>query len=905
MILRTIIVENWRCYVDPVDVGPFQEGLNVLHAPNATGKSTLFEALIRGLLDGHRVIGREIKSIQPWGRALSPKVTVEFTHEGTDYRIMKRFLDGATSTLERKENGRFVTLAQNNDADDMVRKILTQNTTGRGLARSENWGVAQVLWVPQDSLSLGKLSGDVLADIRTSLGEQVSGSGSGLAENRIEEIYQQIFTTGGKLKTGKDAPAIVTLKEKLGEVEGKRNAALSEHQQLEEAVRRVEDLRARRTQVKYDADTLTKTLKGCRYQAESYKALLSEKRQREEKLKASEAQHNELKERVEQIKVAREELRVAKESLQGLEEAAQLRTREIEAREKETADFKAALENVRKERPAVDNAREIAEQAYRFLESSRARTGLREQVEKITHAQETLASLRKERGDLVAPNTKDLRAILKAVKKRDESQVRIDAALITLEVVPETEGSLEVLSGEKTGPVSLRPGSPTRIKGSPEVAAELLGVARLRAWGPTGSIEKHRKQHTDSEHKIKDLTEPFGTEDLGELEALSEKAEDLSKRVAEIEIHLQTLLSDRSLEEIQQEQSRLEGTRAKLLESHPDWEKKPPNSEALRVKAQEINDVFVEKVEEAEVCWLRVQSALTAAIGQGAEIGARLEAIKTQIQATELRLAKLTAGDTSDEEREAELKKIALAWEAVGAGLEDVEKQLLAYGDDPIVAVAKLEKQLEAATEVAGKALEDEKTEEGRLQTLSARGPYTALAMAEEEIVDLETRFESEQLRGNAIHLIHDTVARCRSQALSAVVGPVEAAATQTLRRISGERLGKLKLSESFEPDHVLPEISGASVSIENVSGGEKEQIHFATRLALAEVLAKEERQLVILDDVLTSTDAGRLARVMTILEEGAQRLQILILTCHPERYRGLERANFIDLEAIVRRNLK
>ncbi len=102
-----------------------------------------------------------------------------------------------------------------------------------------------------------------------------------------------------------------------------------------------------------------------------------------------------------------------------------------------------------------------------------------------------------------------------------------------------------------------------------------------------------------------------------------------------------------------------------------------------------------------------------------------------------------------------------------------------------------------------------------------------------------------------------------------------------------------------------LPEISGASVSIENVSGGEKEQIHLATRLALAKVLAKGERQLVILDDVLTSTDAGRLARVMNILEGGAQRLQILILTCHPERYRGLERANFIDLEAIVRSNLK
>jgi len=38
---------------------------------------------------------------------------------------------------------------------------------------------------------------------------------------------------------------------------------------------------------------------------------------------------------------------------------------------------------------------------------------------------------------------------------------------------------------------------------------------------------------------------------------------------------------------------------------------------------------------------------------------------------------------------------------------------------------------------------------------------------------------------------------------------------------------------------------------------------------------------------------------VMNVLEEAAQRLQVLILTCHPERYRGLGGAEFFDLEAI------
>ena len=49
VILRSIVVQGWRCFANPVSVGPFTEGLNVLHAPNAAGKSTLLKPLRLGL----------------------------------------------------------------------------------------------------------------------------------------------------------------------------------------------------------------------------------------------------------------------------------------------------------------------------------------------------------------------------------------------------------------------------------------------------------------------------------------------------------------------------------------------------------------------------------------------------------------------------------------------------------------------------------------------------------------------------------------------------------------------------------------------------------------------------------------------------------------------------------------
>ena len=901
MILRSIRIAGWRCFIDPTEVGPFEDGLNVIYAPNATGKSTLFEALRRGMLDGHRVSGREVEAIRPWGRSLAPTVTVEFAHNGTDYRITKRFLDGANSKLERKENGRFVDLAVNDKADETVREIITRDVPGRGLAQPKNWGLAQVLWAPQGNLAIGELSGDVLVDIRNSLGAQVSGPEASPIEKRIQDSWSEFFTTGGKLKTGKGAPAIVSLREKLPKAESELATARLQQQAFDETAQRVEELRLRHAKAKTDTENISKELKEARSQAESYKALLSEKKQREERFKATEAQHSELKQKVETVKAARKELDDAREALGKLELNIPQQEQKVQNCQKEADEAKTALNDVRKRRQLIDTAQETAEQARRFAENSKTLADSNSQLDKIFTAQITHAERKKERTRLVAPDAETLWNIGKALKDIDEAQVRIDASLITLEITPEQDGSLEVLSGDETGTRTLHTGSPTQIKGSPEVIADLPGIARLRAWGPAGSIDVYRDDKAAAQRKLEELTRPFSTTDLTKLENLSKKGEELDKKIAEAETKLETLLSGESIDDIKQERSQVNAAMAKVLEQHSDWNNSLPDAEALKIGAQESKTAFIKEIETAEPRWEAAQVALAAATTQKATLSTRMEETNKMFDSAQLKLAWLTTDGKSDEEREEELKKAALAWEGARAKLEDVENQISAFGEDPTVIVEKLEKQLETTGEIATSALSEEKNEGGILQQLAAEGTYSSLALVEEEVANLERAIVSEQLRVDAIDLVYRTLDQCRAEALAGVAGPVEAAATQILQRIAGEKLGSLHLGKSFEPAHVLPEISGTSVSLDNVSGGEREQIYLATRLALAEVLTKEERQLVVLDDVLTATDADRLARIMTILEESAQHLQLLILTCHPERYHSLKDANLINLEAITK----
>lgn len=901
MILRSIQISGWRCFVSPVQVGPFSEGLNVLHAPNATGKSTLFEALLRGLLDGHRVSGREVEALQPWGRALSPTVTVEFVHGGADYRIRKRFLDSACSELERKENGRFVRLAEGEGADERVREILTRNPPGRGLARSENWGLAQILWAPQGNLALSKLSGDVMADIRASLGTQVAGPGVGPLEERIEEAYLQSYTPGGKLKTGKDAPALIQLRERLKSAIEKHRAALEAQQHYEEAARRVEEYRALRAQARHNAVAYQKELKEVRSQAESYKGLLSNRGQREERVKSAEVQHGALKQQIETIKTTRKELKDAQDTIRQLQEDVGFRTREVEEREKHAAQAKGALEDVRKGRQKVEKADQEAQSALDYLRHREKSVELGGHLRQIVQYQKNLEKRKKERSNLIAPDAKTLRAIRKAIKERDEAQVRLAAALITLEIVAEKKGPLQIVAGEEPGTLMLNPGVPTEVKGSPEVVVHLPGIARLRARGPSGSVEEVRDEINQAVRKLNELTKGFGTPDLERLEFLAEKARELDEKVAETETQIETLLSGEPVEKIEQEYKRITAILEEIIGSHPTWKENPPDAEGLLATAEEIKRSFISAVESTEAAWEFFQTAFAAAGKQKTELAVRLDETEKKAKSLESKITDLTSDGKTAEKREIELKNLALSWEAATASLDEIEAKLKLFQGDPHDAVTKLEKQLERADEAAEKALEKEKSEEGRLEHLSAQGPYSVLAQAEEEMERLKREVAREETRVAAIGLLRNIVAQCRAEALTAVTRPVEFTASRTLQRIAGGRLGRLQFGETFEPTHVLPESVEMSVPIESVSGGEREQIYLATRLALAEVLAKDERQLVVLDDVLIATDAGRLSRVMTIIEEAAQHLQILVLTCHPERYHGLDQAAFFDLGAILR----
>lgn len=73
----------------------------------------------------------------------------------------------------------------------------------------------------------------------------------------------------------------------------------------------------------------------------------------------------------------------------------------------------------------------------------------------------------------------------------------------------------------------------------------------------------------------------------------------------------------------------------------------------------------------------------------------------------------------------------------------------------------------------------------------------------------------------------------------------------------------------------------GAYRSLETQSAGQQELLYFAERLAVLDVLYKEEQPLLILDDPFTNLDPGRQKRAMELLQHISQKRQMVYLTCH------------------------
>jgi hypothetical protein len=901
MILHRLEVAGFRCFASKVAVVLDPERINILHGGNGTGKSSLLWALVRGLLDTYRAGGKSAEALRPWGTDLGPAIIVEFEHDGKLFRLEKNFLESRGAHLEERQGNKFKPLAHNEKAEERVREMLLADQPTVGLCKPEKWGLARALWCPQDHLVIDGFDGRVLGNIQELLGKQALNEDALALKGDVEEAFLEYWTDKGKPKGGKGAPLWVQRQAELASQQEQLAAWERELENLQSAQETAQALQEERLRMESRLAEVTGAIAQWQARADEYVPLVSlcEKLKAQWEAKRAEAvalegtvkRISDVRETQERSAARSDELDTAILGAKAAEDGLQSAFDEVDNQMK-------ALENGDS---AVDSLEQITADAEKYNRSRHELEDIRLRIKRVEQAQNQISQWRDQAGRLQAPDQKALAELEQFYARRLQLQTQLDGALLHVDLRPKEVRQVEVIQGEPSGIRQLAAGQSLRVSGSPAVDLELEGFGRLTVTGPAQSAEELREQLGTVVGLIGGFASRFGTSDVAELRQRHQASISLELQAASEEKTVRGLLNGRTVESLRVDAGQLDKEVVTAEASHADWSQVPPDPVGLKHQLAEARKAFEERRSAVTASWKKQQMGLAGAQNRRAGFEAEQDQLRRQSIDDQAQLSKLRSDGLSDLDRSQRLSQLSVDALGLEAKYKDEFARLQRLGADPRPALENAQGDWAAADEAFHKADRALHEHRGTLKNTLDRAPYEQYVRVEEEIKQLRAEIDRDQLRADALKLLRETINECEEEATAGVAGPVAERASRLLHRIAGKRMGAISLSDELAPWGVGPAETDETIDLEILSGGEREQVHLAVRLALAELLTKDagQRQLVVLDDVLTATDDGRLRRVLAILEEMRSHAQFLILTCHPERYRLLKSANFIDMESL------
>jgi ABC-type transport system involved in cytochrome c biogenesis ATPase subunit len=885
MILHSVHVENYKGIRGPLHVTFDSDAPNLIDGPNGAGKSTLVEAIECCLVEGYNTAGAAAEGMRPRQTALTPMISVVFTHDGSVYRISKTFLDAPKAELERRgSNGEFQRIAKGKDADEQVRAMLRSQATKAKDKAGERLGFFSVLCSTQGKQELPALNGDALTDIREMLGAQVAGSRGTAFEAAVGKKYFLLWNPGGTPKKGKLSEirvALVTAREHLDRCA----ASMQQVSNLESSARLQRELHkgalARMELAQGEYQTV----------AELAKQVIDLRTRRTpavSRVQSATARYDQVRSEIDHIIATATKKKMCEEARPGLDkgeaDARSIRDRCATLVGSARADWDAAS-GISPE--IIDLERRI-ELATVFLQLVGELGVLEERLERASRSAARQRALLGQIEGLNAPDPATWLSIESIGHDFDEAKLHLESLALRLDIAAEADLAVEVLDGEPSGMATLPAGQDLGIKSLGQMEVRLPGIATLRLSGPSGDAAHWRARLDENQSKLAALMSPFGAASWRELIASLHKREKLSIELVAAQAEYAAAIGPDDISDLERRKGKLVEKRLTILSTEPLWSEQPPDVDRLKATASAKRLEWQDGQSKAAKAWETAEKSRSAA--EAALVSAEAARRTNDAALAELvrELAALEADGKSMAERQHELNSRRRECESAEASLAEIDTALAPLAPDAPEHAAAMAQNISAIEQEIQKAREAFKQDERVVSEILQQGPYSSLAVAEERVRQLELDEFTETARLDAIKRLRTAIDAAKNKVLAGIAKPVEERATALLERIVGRPLAQIRLGDSMKLASVQPDGCSQDAPVDEMSSGEREQIYFATRLALADVLGTKERQVVVLDDPLVDTDADRLARALQLIHEREERLQFVILSCHPERYLAL-----------------
>lgn len=884
MRLLSLEVRHWRG-LDHERLEDLSPGLNLVIGPNEAGKSRLFQALRFALWESHKGHAAYKKDLQSWSSAESPWVAVELEVEERRYRIEKQYLKGNYAKL----TGGGETL-RNDDAEERLTQLLgVGEGHGRSELSEEDRGLWRLLWleqgasrrVPTEDLNAGPRQNlqDRLAE---EVGEVAAGPQGLKLLERAREEAKRYWTP----KSGQAGGELRPLQEEEARARQAVSQAEEAYRSLEEDAEKLD--RARRELASLEPRTAEreKRLEEARQRAEdageARRALDTQKAQLETLELKLERAEEALKGRRDAVRQAREAATLAQEKEQ---ELARLADR-LAPQEEELAAAQAKAETARR---VAEKAREKARLARRQEQSRQAREEHRRLAAELEDRRKVLARAEEHQKQIeqlsrrlgTDPFTEEaLQDLAEKESALGQAQARLEVASVRVEV--EALGEIGVAFGAEE-PASLAAGETAVRSFAEEGTLEIADAARLRIVPGGTGLGRLQEALEEARSVVAATLEELGAETMAEAR---EKGQERRNRAAEERSARDRLASlapnglDALFSEVRELQGKLDEA-ASLLgreagEVAEDGGDDLPleETEAAADAADEAlssararRDALAEAFQDSKTRRVAVEQQASSLRRQAAEAEARLGELPPEEDLlTAVESAKRASG-------EALLQRKALEAQFQEAGGENAARDLEQAGQ----ALENLRHQ--------GRALRDEINRlEAQISVRGGAGLWEELQEARQQLAEVSRRLERVQTRAEGARLLKETLEEEYRAAQQRFTEPVRRRVEPYLRELfPGSAL-------SVGDDWQVRGLATADVTEDfgALSAGAQEQLGILVRLALAEILAGEERLPLILDDSLVNTDAERRETLLRIFGRAASRLQVIVFTCHDRGYDAL-----------------
>lgn len=842
MKLRSVTLNDVRQFTSPVRVAGIGDGVNLLSAPNESGKSTLFDAIHAAFFIPHR--SAKIKSLRP-DVGGNPEIEVTLEDARGPLTLRKRWGRGPYAEVWR--GGQLV--AKSDEAEAQIAALTQSPADG---------GPAGLLWVRQGVTALDdtdkaavKTRQDLLTSVTGEIAALTGGKRMDRALARAREELDRLVTlrgakAGGPLDTALKAVAVLeTRVSELNDKASKLRAALGERRGKRRELAELTDP----VEVKTRTERLTQA--DAAFKAADRHA--SQLQAAEAALKAADlalqAARREIDNRARTVQ-AIETLTVQSTAAQAAAEAAGARATEAQtALTKATETHSAARKTLREA--------EAQMQAALKIEARRAEVERHAQLAETLAQAETLAATLPALRDAAAtgPDARQLQALEDAAKALAIAEGLAQAAAPHLTFTPLPGAPVVTLDGT---PLDTSPHAITQA-----VTLDLPGLGTLHIAPGAGDAPDRLARAQD------DLARALAQAGTDAPEAARRAARarvEAAQRLKEAQEALKRLAPEGI--------DALRGALARLAPQElPEAPDLPTATDAVeRARAAET-------AAELETARLRpgFDTAREAALGARHDLGS----LSQRLSDARADLAQKPDAET--------LNKALTQAETQRQTASQAHQALAAEAPDLTLSRAALSRA-QSVVKAADDAISALNT---ALAGLDATVAHLSGEGVEEDLADAAARLSAAQATRDA-HEREVAVLRC-------LIGALEAAQSAARDRYFEPVLTELRpmlrllwpgAELSFDGDSLLPvELlrDGRVESIGTLSGGTREQISLLVRLAFARLLARSGQHApVILDDALVFTDDTRMEAMFNALHAQAADLQILVFSCRTRALRQL-----------------